>query len=349
MEKHNYQNPDLIGAALNTFRADMNISQEKLALDSGVPQYTISKYETGDIRNPSNKIIKQLLDALGVSLERFQRRIRNIADGTYLDILEYKAEVVENDNDLLGRIALFDDEVLIELKESNPELIRFATILDLELREKIRRIRAIIVGEIEEYDEGILYKISSLFEEYRATLPSSKLRLKQKEKLKQQINSLRNDKSKQEELKELRKLSSELSNSPRPARIRKGASSSALEELLLFCLVKIIYQKPNKDETKVNKIDVNINWDLIAEILIHIKETSFLVKRNPQKKNTYFLAYFNNSRIKRNYEKFERNNLRECYDQALKRYDFLNTQLWSMSFKSLVNIPVESKITPKNP
>jgi transcriptional regulator with XRE-family HTH domain len=54
---------------LKTFREKAGLSQADLARISGIPQATISRLESGTIRNPSSSILQRLSKALDVSLD----------------------------------------------------------------------------------------------------------------------------------------------------------------------------------------------------------------------------------------------------------------------------------------
>jgi len=58
-----------IGSIIQKLRKEANLTQEELALKSGIPYTTLIKIEGGQVQNPTIKTIKKIADALGVSLD----------------------------------------------------------------------------------------------------------------------------------------------------------------------------------------------------------------------------------------------------------------------------------------
>ena len=58
-----------LGRNLKELRQQQSLNQKDLSDRSGVPQSTISRIETGCVRQPSPSILKNLADALGVSID----------------------------------------------------------------------------------------------------------------------------------------------------------------------------------------------------------------------------------------------------------------------------------------
>ncbi len=61
--------PDSIGKTLQDSRRERAITQEQLAQLAGVPYTTLTKVESGAIRNPSSQVVSKLAKALGISLD----------------------------------------------------------------------------------------------------------------------------------------------------------------------------------------------------------------------------------------------------------------------------------------
>jgi len=58
-----------IGENIKKRRTKLGLSQEDFAQKSGVKYTTLTKVESGVIKNPSVKVIAKIADALGVSME----------------------------------------------------------------------------------------------------------------------------------------------------------------------------------------------------------------------------------------------------------------------------------------
>ena len=58
-----------LGRNLKELRQKQSLNQQDLSDRSGVPQSTISRIETGRVRQPGPSILKSLADALGVSID----------------------------------------------------------------------------------------------------------------------------------------------------------------------------------------------------------------------------------------------------------------------------------------
>jgi transcriptional regulator with XRE-family HTH domain len=61
---------------LKKFRQDKGIRQVELAQRLGVPQYFVSKYESGDRRLDVLEL-RQVCDAIGISLQEFMQELEN--------------------------------------------------------------------------------------------------------------------------------------------------------------------------------------------------------------------------------------------------------------------------------
>ena len=66
-------------ALLKSIRQDYDIRQVELAEKLGVPQSFVSKYESGDRRLDILEL-KQVCDAIGISLEEFVRKLEENLD-----------------------------------------------------------------------------------------------------------------------------------------------------------------------------------------------------------------------------------------------------------------------------
>lgn len=84
----------LNGARVLLSRRDLNLNQDALAVAVGVSQGYISGIERGAVTNPTLEVMEKLAQALGVSL----------------------AYLLDLSDDPLGKEALPDDQVLIEVK-----------------------------------------------------------------------------------------------------------------------------------------------------------------------------------------------------------------------------------------
>jgi transcriptional regulator with XRE-family HTH domain len=58
-----------IGENIKKHRTKLGLSQEDFAQKSGVKYTTLTKVESGVIKNPSVKVMAKIADALGVSME----------------------------------------------------------------------------------------------------------------------------------------------------------------------------------------------------------------------------------------------------------------------------------------
>lgn len=58
-----------IGDVIQKLRKEASLTQEELAIKSGIPYTTLIKIEGGQVKNPTIKTIKKIADALGVSLD----------------------------------------------------------------------------------------------------------------------------------------------------------------------------------------------------------------------------------------------------------------------------------------
>ena len=67
MEKKKVDN--IIGSRIKKLRLKAELTQEGLARKANIPYTTLTKVESGVIKNPSVKVIAKIADALGVSIE----------------------------------------------------------------------------------------------------------------------------------------------------------------------------------------------------------------------------------------------------------------------------------------
>ena len=60
---------NFIGARIKKLRAKAGLTQEGLARKADIPYTTLTKVESGVIKNPSVQVIAKIADALGVMME----------------------------------------------------------------------------------------------------------------------------------------------------------------------------------------------------------------------------------------------------------------------------------------
>ena len=60
---------NLIGSKIKKMRLKAELTQEGLARKASIPYTTLTKVESGVIKNPSVRVIAKIADALGVSME----------------------------------------------------------------------------------------------------------------------------------------------------------------------------------------------------------------------------------------------------------------------------------------
>lgn len=60
---------EVIGVRIKKLRTKAGLTQEGLARKADIPYTTLTKVESGVIKNPSVKVIAKIADALGVSIE----------------------------------------------------------------------------------------------------------------------------------------------------------------------------------------------------------------------------------------------------------------------------------------
>ena len=60
---------NIIGSKIKKLRLKAELTQEGLARKANIPYTTLTKVESGVIKNPSVKVIAKIADALGVSIE----------------------------------------------------------------------------------------------------------------------------------------------------------------------------------------------------------------------------------------------------------------------------------------
>lgn len=65
----NKQVDNFIGVRIKKLRTKTGLTQEGLARKADIPYTTLTKVESGVIKNPSVKVIAKIADALGVSME----------------------------------------------------------------------------------------------------------------------------------------------------------------------------------------------------------------------------------------------------------------------------------------
>ena len=65
----NKQVDKIIGSRIKKLRLKAELTQESLARKANIPYTTLTKVESGVIKNPSVKVIAKIADALGVSME----------------------------------------------------------------------------------------------------------------------------------------------------------------------------------------------------------------------------------------------------------------------------------------
>ena len=65
----NKQVDNIIGSKIKKLRLKAELTQEGLARKANIPYTTLTKVESGVIKNPSVKVIAKIADALGVSIE----------------------------------------------------------------------------------------------------------------------------------------------------------------------------------------------------------------------------------------------------------------------------------------
>jgi len=99
-----------MGQQIKKFRQELGLTQEDLAKKSGVAYTTLTKIESGNIKNPSTKAVSMIADALGVRIENLidaatvepkqivrafkgKSSISKILDDVYLTLKDSKGEV----------------------------------------------------------------------------------------------------------------------------------------------------------------------------------------------------------------------------------------------------------------
>jgi len=65
----NKQVDNFIGIRIKKLRAKAGLTQEGLSRKANIPYTTLTKVETGEIKNPSVRVTAKIADALGVSME----------------------------------------------------------------------------------------------------------------------------------------------------------------------------------------------------------------------------------------------------------------------------------------
>ena len=65
----NKQVDNIIGSKIKKLRLKAELTQEGLARKANISYTTLTKVESGVIKNPSVKVIAKIADALGVSME----------------------------------------------------------------------------------------------------------------------------------------------------------------------------------------------------------------------------------------------------------------------------------------
>ncbi len=66
-----------IGDVIQKLRKEAKLTQEELAIKSGIPYTTLIKIEGGQVKNPTIRTIKKIADALGVSLDNLVNKTNN--------------------------------------------------------------------------------------------------------------------------------------------------------------------------------------------------------------------------------------------------------------------------------
>lgn len=65
----NKQVDNIIGSKIKKLRLKAELTQEGLARKANIPYTTLTKVESGVIKNPSVQVIVKISDALGVTME----------------------------------------------------------------------------------------------------------------------------------------------------------------------------------------------------------------------------------------------------------------------------------------
>jgi len=65
----NKQVDNIIGSKIKKLRLKAELTQERLARKANIPYTTLTKVESGVIKNPSVKVIVKIADVLGVTME----------------------------------------------------------------------------------------------------------------------------------------------------------------------------------------------------------------------------------------------------------------------------------------
>lgn len=65
----NKQVDNIIGSKIKKLRLKDGLTQEGLARKADIPYTTLTKVESGVIKNPSVKVIAKIAEALGVAME----------------------------------------------------------------------------------------------------------------------------------------------------------------------------------------------------------------------------------------------------------------------------------------
>ncbi len=66
----NKQVDNFIGVRIKKLRAKAGLTQEGLSRKADIPYTTLTKVESGVIKNPSVQVIAKIADALGVMMEK---------------------------------------------------------------------------------------------------------------------------------------------------------------------------------------------------------------------------------------------------------------------------------------
>ena len=134
-----------LGRNLKVLRQQQSLNQKDLSHRSGVPQSTISRIETGRVRQPGSSALKNLADALGVSADSLmddKARLAQVHKDRLQQIAETLNAFVIDEN---GRL-LFISQTLADLLGYRGEELLAKDSIELmfapESRPKARRIVA---------------------------------------------------------------------------------------------------------------------------------------------------------------------------------------------------------------
>lgn len=58
-----------IAEKIKDLRSKLSITQEELAIKAGIPYTTLSKIESGQVKNPTISTLKKIADALSVAVD----------------------------------------------------------------------------------------------------------------------------------------------------------------------------------------------------------------------------------------------------------------------------------------